>query len=495
MNPDVRDLHKALLSEHQDARSKLGGDSAYAKTAPVLGESANIEASTLKQPGGFRRHHLNREADERGVPYAQRPTSWQQSLVKSVRPLIRVGYFNRVLGVGTRVDERGECGQMQTAAAILKSFVGSGVLFMPGAVAQAGWAVSSVTIVIVALLNAVCVRLLLDSIEHTGINSFGDLAFRAAGRLGRESVHAMLIICQFASVICYFTFIAQTMESAGFLAALGLTPTSVVLLELAIMAPLGLLRSVEQLEYPILLADAFILFGLGTVLWLLVDELEAHGPSPSASAASLGGLGPFLGTALFTFEGLPLVLPIRNEMAQPELFWPLFCKCFVAIVALFVAFGVCGYLAYGASTAPVLLSSISTGGELMLVVRVLYIIALTLSSPLVFIPAARITELWAFGANPKGRFWAANALRVAEYVGFAAVALWANSDDESFQLFLGIAGVVSGAPIAFIFPAYIYLRTMPTSAGPFGRAVAVGCICFGVAAFVLVAFQTVGALL
>ena len=90
------------------------------------------------------------------------------------------------------------------------------------------------------------------------------------------------------------------------------------------MAPLGLIRSVESLEYAILAADGCILFGLGVVLVLLLSALGAGGDPADRGAVTLrtSGVGAFIGTALFTFEGLPLILPIRNEMARPERCWP-----------------------------------------------------------------------------------------------------------------------------------------------------------------------------
>ena len=178
-------------------------------------------------------------------------------------------------------------------------------------------------------------------------------------------------------------------------------------------------------------------------------------------------------------------------MKAPERFWPLFVRTFVVIVAIFVVFGVCGYLAYGKHTEAVLLTSMPQG-PVMHAVRLLYIFALLAASPLVFIPGARITELWAFGqgasTSTSDKACAVNVLRLAEYALFAALAIFARA---SFETFLAVVGVVTGAPIAFIFPSYFYLKTMPKAALTPGKtAVAVGCLAFGVAAFGLIAWQT-----
>lgn len=46
-----------------------------------------------------RRNHLHSVAESKGIPMEERPAAWNKSLVESVRPLIRVGYFERVLGM------------------------------------------------------------------------------------------------------------------------------------------------------------------------------------------------------------------------------------------------------------------------------------------------------------------------------------------------------------------------------------------------------------
>ena len=93
---------------------------------------------------------------------------------------------------------------------------------------------------------------------------------------------------------------------------------------------------------------------------------------------------------------------------------------------------------------------------LVLAVRCVYVAVLLLSSPLIFLPGAKITEHWLFGGGPQP-VWRVNALRAAE---FGAMALVAILFKDTFQAFVGIVGVVTGAPIAFIYPAVFHLRTV-----------------------------------
>lgn len=518
---EASDLRRALLSEQQHRAAAAS----LAQTAPELGGGADRTASAaaLKAPGGFRRGFLHQQASAAGIPLEQRPAAWRKSLLTSLRPLLSVGYFDRVLGVAIidgvlemNMEQRGEAGDVPTVLAICKAFVGSGILFMPGAFARAGWAFSSVTLVGIAALNGCCIGLLLESVDVTGLSSYGDIAERASGPFGRQLVHASLAISQFSIVTCYMLFIAEVAASAG--AATYLSAPSLVLCQLTVMVPLGLVRSVERLELAIFVANLGLLFGITTVVGLLVAGplLSAVREDAAEAAASGGGhafeergvvstdwagAAVFLGTALYTFEGVGLVLPIRNAMAQPERFGRCFRPTFCGVVTIFVFFGLLGYLAYGNATAAVVLSNLadptnhvpSTGDErqppIVLAVRVVYCAVLLLSSPLIFLPGARITELWAFGMGEADRRrrspWPTNLLRIAEFGAMACVAIFFR---DVFQSFVGIVGVVTGAPTAFIYPAFFHLRTVrPTG---LARLVDYGCIAFGVAAMLFVGWQT-----
>eukprot|EP00415_Alexandrium_ostenfeldii_P001526 UN1526 len=164
-----------------------------------------------------------------------------------------------------------------------------------------------------------------------------------------------------------------------------------------------------------------------------------------------------MGTAIFTFEGIPFILPIRSSMREPDRFWQLFTRVFFCIALFFVLFGLVGYADFGASVETVVLVNLPRGSTIASSVRAAYMVALILGSPLCFLPAARITELWAFGVvKEKGsRKWQKNALRTAEMCFLGAVAVYGGN---VFEKFIAFVGGLCCAPIAFIYPAYFHLR-------------------------------------
>lgn len=63
----------------------------------------------------------------------------------------------------------------------------------------------------------------------------------------------------------------------------------------------------------------------------------------------------FFGTTIFAFEGIALVLPLKNAMKQPQSFSKKFGVLNIGMVfvtAIFISFGAIGYWKYGKDTAP-----------------------------------------------------------------------------------------------------------------------------------------------
>merc|ERR1712216_818292 len=113
-------------------------------------------------------------------------------------------------------------------------------------------------------------------------------------------------------------------------------------------------------------------------------------------------------------------------------------------------------------------------------------VALVFGSSLVFLPAARITELWLFGVvREKGsRKWHKNALRTVEMCSLGVVAIIGGN---YFEKFLAFVGGLCCAPIAFIYPALFHLQLCATR--PAEKALDWFFIVFGIAAMVFVVFQ------
>lgn len=466
-NEAVADLQKALLKD-------MGGGprltSAQTEPSMPISVTDRQQREQIREPGGFRRFFLNRKASVEGIPFEQRPVAWKVSTLRSLRPLVRVGYFNNVFGI--RIDEdtgevhpgappAGESGVCTAALAIFKGFVGSGITFMPGAFEHGGWLFCSVACCAVGLCNAVGIRLLLDCRERTNLGSFPDIAFVATGAMGKVAVQISLVASLFSGCVTTMIYIMKMVAALGYRSAV-----TVTLAQLVVLVPLSFIRSVERLEVTNLVADVLVLIGLGVVTYSACAQLSAAGGLVHAMDTlpefKPSTCGLFVGTIILTFEGLPMILPIRDSMREPEKFWPLFKAVFPIIVLLFASMGSIGYLAYGDRTSPIILSNLAEGSAVSSAVRVMYTVALLFGFPLMFLPAQRVVELWIFGVTPRGKkTLPKNLLRSMIVALFGVVAVFGG---EVFDQFLAITGAFCGAPIAFIYPALFHMKLCANNA-------------------------------
>lgn len=481
-NEAVADVHKALAS---------GGPSSggYNTMVRFQSDSQTLargdEAARLKTPGGFRRHYLHGEAEAAGVPMAQRPATWRRSFVEGLRSAA-ITLHEAPLGMrldgdtGAEVSApKGTAGVTQTALAVMKSFVGSGITFLPAAFAEGGWLFSGPVLVFIALVNGLCIHLLLECRARTGCPSFGEIACAAVGAKGKFVVQVSIVVSQFGICIAYIIFIGQLAASMNFMRS-----SAVMFLQLILLIPLCLIRSVENMEYPNLVADILIVFGLAVVLVSSVMVIAAY-DRPEASSTIVpfnkSTCGIFIGMSIFTFEGIPMVLPIQSAMKEPERFNSIFYMMFAGIVTLFTLFGLLGYVAWGNAVQTVVLLNLHRTSALTYVVKVGYMAALILSVPLMFLPGARITELWVFGVLKRASFtWEKNALRAIEVTAFALIAV---KCQDYFDRFLAFTGAFCCAPIAFIYPTLFHLRLCAKT--PAEKALDVFLILLGIAAVVV----------
>lgn len=496
-------LEKTLLKELRPNGSEQGSLLRRSTTMGPANSQAKELSSNLRAPNGFRRHFLNQQAAAAGIPEEKRPGVWRKTFMDTVRPLLRVGYFDNVLSIhrGTNPDEmetvasgEGKSGVWQTSFALLKSFIGSGVTFLPFAFSMGGWLFSTAVLLLIAVVSALCIKLLVECSVKSGASNFGDVAHLAGGRLGRLMVQVSLVMGQFGTCIAYMIFVSQLAESLG--------PVSrmlVIILQFIVLVPLCNLRSVHLLEYPNLFADVLIFFGL---LVVIVDMFRAMGRGDNHCLPfKHSTYGIFIGTAVFTFEGIPMMLPIRNAMQEPDRFMAIFARVFTIITMTFVLIGLLGYVGYGTKSELVVLLNLPKRSALTSLVKFSYMVALVLGLPLMFLPAARITEYWALGIEEESygsskkeslsltqivrRESGISLMRFAEVCLFAVVAY---KGDAFFATFLAVVGATCCAPVAFVYPSLFHLILAAETKAE--KLIDVSILLFGAFAVGLTLWQT-----
>lgn len=108
----------------------------------------------------------------------------------------------------------------------------------------------------------------------------------------------------------------------------------------------SLLTSLKYISPVSALANFSLIFGMVATLNIALSD----GPIPSPGERHLFTNGPqmslFFGTALFAFEGVALILPLRNAMKQPEKFSSRFGVLNVTMVGITTIFVITGFISY-----------------------------------------------------------------------------------------------------------------------------------------------------
>lgn len=97
-----------------------------------------------------------------------------------------------------------------------------------------------------------------------------------------------------------------------------------------------------------------MLLGITIVFYFSIkywhDHPEVDAVHPQATRFDWRALPEFYGTAVYSFEGIGLILPIQNEMREPERFPRILAACMLAILVLFLFLGEIPTIAFGRIT-------------------------------------------------------------------------------------------------------------------------------------------------
>jgi proton-coupled amino acid transporter len=501
--------------QQQEEQGKMQRSKSFHQSRPRPDEHV-LDIDSIRQPGGFRRNYLRRAA---GSPspapgpsgYGTTPQSRQQPQVFTsnfLEFLTLYGHFagesleedDEVLGPdeyfssdaldsGEHTEDEGrEYGESSallapsgkrrrrkpkktgngspTGAAmlLLKSFVGTGVLFLPRAFLNGGMVFSNLVLLGVAGLSYTCFVLLVSTrlvVEH----SFGDMGLHLYGKWMRNLINFSLVISQVGFSSAYIVFVSENLQA--FVLAVTNCRTYIgigymILMQMVIFLPLSLYRNINNIQKLALVADLFILLGLVYLYYYDIFTIVSQGGVSDITNFNSSSWTLFIGTAIFTFEGIGLIIPIQTGMKDPKKFPKVLGGVMIIITVVFVSAGALSYAAFGSKTKTVVLLNMPQDNRFVNSVQFIYSLAILLSTPLQIYPAIEITSQQLFSRtgkyNPYVK-WKKNFFRFF-MVAVCACLAWAGAGD--LDKFVSLVGSFACIPLVFIYPVSDpYLDSVP----------------------------------
>ncbi|KAH9177420.1 transmembrane amino acid transporter protein-domain-containing protein [Lactarius sanguifluus] len=366
----------------------------------------------------------------------------------------------------------------QAVLMLLKSFVGTGVLFLGKAFFNGGLLFSSLTLSAIALISLYSFLLLVKT-------KFVILAGTLYGPWMRYAILTSIAVSQIGFVAAYTIFVAENLQGFIFAATRCVTYIPVqylILMQLVIFLPLALIRNLAKLSTAALVADVFILFGL----------IYIFGSDVAFAKVDLFNPKDFpllIGTAVFSFEGIGLVVPITDSMREPHKFPMVLSGVMIFVLVLFGSAGALSYLTFGSEINTVVIVNLDTSSRLTQAVQFFYSLAILLSVPLQLFPAVRIMENGLFTRSGKMDWavkWRKNMFRFLIVMGCTALSWVGAKDLDKFVAFVGSFACV---PLCYVYPAMLHYKACARTWKQKAADIALGV--FGAIAAIYTTVQTV----
>ncbi|ODQ51691.1 hypothetical protein SAICODRAFT_59270 [Saitoella complicata NRRL Y-17804] len=499
---------ESAAAEAAQAALKKGRSLSYSE--PRMDETGDETLRALHMPGGFRRNfiaqrHAQNAEDEDG-PSQPRPQLHRPALTKQPTFLTRnfiefltlYGHFAgeeleeeeeedeygedvaeegravapeglddrqpllaspRKARAHARAQQQGNATVTKAVLLLLKSFVGTGVLFLPKAFLNGGMLFSSLFLLGISAVSLYCFLLLVNA-RLVIPGSFGDIGGALFGPKMRSAILFSIAISQIGFVCAYTIFTAENLSA--FVSAVTDCRVKIdiiwmFLLQLIIFMPLAMIRDINKLSGTALVADFFILLGLLGLYYYDILTLSTNGLA-DIELFNANDFTLFIGTAVFTFEGIGLIIPVQEAMARPEKLPKVLSGVMLLITVVFTSIGVLSYAAYGSSVKTVVLLNLPQDSKFVNSMQFLYSLAILLSTPLQLFPAIRIMEQSLFTKSGKYSSlikWEKNLFRFA-LVMFSTLIAWLGAAD--LDKFVSLIGSLACVPLVYIYPPMLHYR-------------------------------------
>ncbi|KAG0202341.1 neutral amino acid transporter [Mortierella sp. GBA30] len=375
-----------------------------------------------------------------------------------------------------------------------KAFVGTGVLFLPKAFMSGGILFSALTLAFMAIVCCISF-LMLVKVRLVIRESFQDIGQILFGKYMRLAVLVSVALSQIGFCCAYLIFVSQNIDAVvqTFTKCKfhGIPEKYYILMILVVLIPLVLIRRMSILSLPSMVANLFIIFGICYIWYFSIHNLAVNGAGPNIKLFNQNDFALFIGTAVFSFEGIGLVIPITESMAEPEKFPRVLALTITVVALIFGSVGALCYSSFGSNVQTIVILNLPVESGWTITVEILYSLAMILSVPLMLSPASKIIETGIFDTRSGGRETKVkmmkNAVRVILICVCAVISFVVGGPNlDKFVSFVGSAACM---PLCFIFPAMFHYKVCAKTMRAKVLDIMLGV--FGVAAMVFTLYITI----
>lgn len=334
---------------------------------------------------------------------------------------------------------------------LLKAFLGTGIIFLPKAMSNGGLLFSNLMIVSFSIVSYYCFVILIETTKKCGVSGYGDIGEQIFGKGVQFLILLSLALSQLGFASTYVVFVSKNLQQ---ILKEDYTIGFFIILQCVVFTPISLTRSISKLGFFALIADVFIFLGLMYIYLESSKNLILNGFSEKVEMFKRDSWTLFIGTAVFTYEGIGLLIPIQESMKEPEKFNKLLLYVMIIVTIVFTTIATISYLSFGDDIHTIVLMDFPQV-ELTILIETLYCMAILLSTPIQLFPAIKIIENYLFSQH-RGT-WKNKIRRNSEAISiisnpsqtYDSISLRHASQTANFNL-INDDGLISGKSDIFI---------------------------------------------
>lgn len=482
------DITRDLYRIKEDAQRPLLKKSRSCDS--IGGNLIKSTASSFNVPGGFRREFLLNQQQHRDERLESLRTTTPNFLTKNFIEFLSI--YGHFAGEELEDDEnianhykyllpheqapllqddnfnpRGTATDRKAYFLLLKAFVGTGVLFLPKAFYNGGLSFSIIVLSLFALLSWWCYLILVFTKVATKVSGFAEIGLKLYGPWFQRLILSSIVISQIGFAAAYIVFTLENLRAfTANVSLYDVTDINIVwfiLLQVVIIVPLSLIRDITKLSLLAVFANVFILTGLVTIVYFMLYQWlgvnHGHFGKNIEYFFNESEFSLFIGTAIFAFEGIGLIIPIQESMIHPNNFPRVLGQVILTIAVIMIMVGSLGYLTFGDKIKTVVLLNLPQDSPMIIITQLLYSLAILLSTPLQLFPAIRLLEskmIFGSGKSSPSVKWLKNLFRTLFVVFIAYIAYIGGQNLDKFVSFVGCFACI---PLVYMYPPILHLKS------------------------------------
>ncbi|XP_050303547.1 proton-coupled amino acid transporter-like protein CG1139 isoform X2 [Anthonomus grandis grandis] len=367
---------------------------------------------------------------------------------------------------------------MDTFIHLLKGSLGSGILAMPYAFGNAGLFLGLACTFAIGIICTYCIHILVKSahelsrrtkVPSLGFAEVAEAAFLAGppnfrpwAKFAKASINLFLVIDLLGCCCVYIVFCSENIKQVIEFYAKDYPEYHFDLrmymaLMLPLLIPINLIRNLKFISPLSMIANILVASSIGITFYYIFSDLPPLDSQPFV--VSITKLPVFFGTAIFALEGIGVVMPLENNMANPHHF--IGCPGVLNtgmffVVGLYAATGFSGFLKYGSNTAASITLNLPVNEPLAQSVKVMIAIAIFFTYALQFyVPMEIIWKALKNNFSAERQNFANYSIRISLVFVTVVLAILI----PNLGGFINLVGAVCLSMLGLIFPATIDLVT------------------------------------